>query len=1255
MIEQLVNVLSNAGFELTYDQIADALWLAMYMPKQQSGGDAEPPPSDAAGALGTPAPAPGVKEPGLSTTKPKPAPATANTGPAPGELFVPRPGISETGKMRARAVRVPASEALPNKRGLNSALRPLKRRFPSRRTKTLDVTATIEQIANGGPAVAILKPAPERWLEVSLIVDESASMRVWRETVREFAVLLERHGSFRDVRSWYVNLDDATLKLYSESGLPSSPRRLRHPKELIDPSARRLILVISDCVAAGWRNGAMFRAVREWGRRGPLALVQVLPERLWAVTALGDSTTQLRAYSAGTPNFSLQTQRLQFDYAADSPDDSFPQGTMPMPVVNLEGWSVAPWAKLVANVGEATAEGVTVTAQNRVSGHEPDVKEESSEAPRVVTAGERVARFRSAASLGAKELAGYLAAAPLCLPVMRLVQKAMMPAVRQVDLAEVLLAGLLQQVTPAEQVGRAEDVFYEFFPGVRELLQDSVKQEDQLRVLREVSRLIESQTGSTIDFGALLAGDASALEPQDFYPIGQKFAEIASNVVSRLGWPGTVSASQEPSVEVPVAQTDASPAMPKTVERSRLVRTEVDLTIVIADLENTNQRFRCEMYSPHLTTSRVEFEWVLALRTDSIVESYIREFADPGAAAGVRLLSLKGAGRQIWDATPEEFKDAFWKLADLGMLESIAIISDEHYFPWELAIPYRKGETGPPLGVKCAIGRWPRLDATAPPTELTIKRSLVVAPEYQSQDLPLEYANAEASGVLTAVQGERLKPVTVASVSEKLRDTAANIVHFIAHAATSTGNDAIYLEDGRITALQLLGIASGIDSKQRRLFYLSFCVRHPAFIRAFIGLGASAIVAPFWDVKDASAQQVAVEFYSKLASEGQTYPAVIIRDIRAKAYESGDDTYAAFRFYGNPVMVANRVPEFPADVYISYAALDNAELVEGHRGWVSNFCRALAVRIGQLLGRQARILFDPKLQNNDTILETTIQQLQHVVVFVSIVSPRYLKSEWSRRELEEFTAAAQKQGGLSRSARTRIFKVLKTPVPLGLQPPELQSLLGYEFFKIDPDSGKVRELDEIYGPEAQRDFWIKLDDVVQDIVTVLEEASTRAETNPSALGGWVSLVDEYNRIRQSEPASEIRTTHMTEVVAKMRLLALEDHSFDALSRLGDDDRGWRLAAYAFIYEHPQAHYFEPLGVSLLKYYTTTRSTQSSGDNQPFGDIWGLLALERVTTNAGILTADRVKVLEALSDIIPAKTDRRAVLDRILARFRPAQS
>ncbi len=182
--------------------------------------------------------------------------------------------------------------------------------------------------------------------------------------------------------------------------------------------------------------------------------------------------------------------------------------------------------------------------------------------------------------------------------------------------------------------------------------------------------------------------------------------------------------------------------------------------------------------------------------------------------------------------------------------------------------------------------------------------------------------------------------------------------------------------------------------------------------------------------------------------------------------------------------------DFEGDAFISYAHLDNVELVEGRKGWVANLHRALEVRVGQLLGKSPHIWRDPKLSGNDMFAETLIDRLRHVAVLVTVVSPRYLKSEWTLRELEEFWRAAEAQGGVHVRNKARVFKVLKTPVPLDRTPPHLRALIGYEFFKIEPESGKTRELDEVFGAEAHRDFWLRLDDLAHDMVALLESLET---------------------------------------------------------------------------------------------------------------------------------------------------------------------
>ncbi|HEY7337573.1 MAG TPA: toll/interleukin-1 receptor domain-containing protein [Bryobacteraceae bacterium] len=177
---------------------------------------------------------------------------------------------------------------------------------------------------------------------------------------------------------------------------------------------------------------------------------------------------------------------------------------------------------------------------------------------------------------------------------------------------------------------------------------------------------------------------------------------------------------------------------------------------------------------------------------------------------------------------------------------------------------------------------------------------------------------------------------------------------------------------------------------------------------------------------------------------------------------------------------------FEEEAFISYAHLDNQELIEGRKGWVSDFHRALKIRLGELLGKDPRIWRDPKLQGNDSFPDTLSEKLQNVAAFLPILSPRYVKSEWTRRELSGFCAAAEKSTGLCAGDKARIFKILKTPIPLDEHPPELQSLLGYEFFKIDEETGRVRELSEIFGPELQGEFWIKVGDLAHDLCELLK-------------------------------------------------------------------------------------------------------------------------------------------------------------------------
>jgi hypothetical protein len=177
------------------------------------------------------------------------------------------------------------------------------------------------------------------------------------------------------------------------------------------------------------------------------------------------------------------------------------------------------------------------------------------------------------------------------------------------------------------------------------------------------------------------------------------------------------------------------------------------------------------------------------------------------------------------------------------------------------------------------------------------------------------------------------------------------------------------------------------------------------------------------------------------------------------------------------------------EIFISYAHLDNETAIQGQNGWINDFHRALEVRVAQLLGRKPTVWRDPKLTGNDLFADTIAEQLGQTAVLVTILSPRYIKSDWCRREFHSFCNTCAQSTSSSPGTKSRVFKVVKTPLPDSLEfdlQPLLQPLLGYEFFKVDSQSGHFHELDLAFGPAAMADYWLRLDDLAQDVAKLLD-------------------------------------------------------------------------------------------------------------------------------------------------------------------------
>jgi formylglycine-generating enzyme required for sulfatase activity len=374
----------------------------------------------------------------------------------------------------------------------------------------------------------VLTRAPERWFELALVIDLSASMLIWKPLLADLLRLLTYNGAFRAVRIWYLETDSDSVRL--RAGKDPQNTRACKPEELLAPDGRRLILVVSDCIARAWHTGSVKRLLQKWSALSPLAVLHMLPQRMWPGTALGRGVeTRFFAAAPGLPNVRLLLDSADF-YAPDDIESKNPalvDNALKLPVVSLEPNALLGWTNLLNGKNNAWVRGVLFTEATRYAATGPAV---SSTTPDATAIDKRLQRFYAHASPLAQRLAGYLAAAPLTLPVMRLVQEVMLPRSGQTHLAEVFVSSLLKKHSLSE--GDAQ--YYDFHDGVREQLLDLISTSEAAQVLFQVSDFVSRHTGQSLDFRALLAdptvtGDFTVDENTRY------FATIGAKVLRRMG------------------------------------------------------------------------------------------------------------------------------------------------------------------------------------------------------------------------------------------------------------------------------------------------------------------------------------------------------------------------------------------------------------------------------------------------------------------------------------------------------------------------------------------------------------------------------------------------------------------------------------------------------------------------------------------------------------------------------------------------
>ncbi|MER5945478.1 SAV_2336 N-terminal domain-related protein [Streptomyces sp. NPDC001904] len=522
-LAEALRVLSGAGVDLDVQQALDVLWLAGRLPAEQAPlrrHVAPPPAEEPDRQAAPPVPVvPSVPESGPATA---PAPhaerelfAAARPLPTP-DLLPPRRTRTFGGRTdeqrRARPLRIPESGAFLDELAVGRALRPLRRRHPSRHRMEIDEARTAAALAETLLPDVVLRPARERWLSLVLVVDDGVSMLLWHKITAELKTLMLRLGAFASVRVLGLDSRSATSpRLHTRPFARRSPTV--SPASLLDLSGRTLVLAVSDGMGAAWRSGALHRTLATWARRGPVALLHTLPPPLWESSGIRAERWQATTRRIGGANTSwIVTDRIL-------PRDLAPFDDVPVPVLEPTAESLADWAALLASPG-TTVELPLLSPAG--SGGHPGAQDRES-----------VQHFRDSATPEAYRLAAHLAAvAPVSVPVMHLVQQAVPWHARTSHLAEVFLGGLVRPHPAPVSDPLPKHRVFEFTEEARQVLLDSVPHAELLRTGRRIGSQLEQLAGRNADFPAwLVQPDGIAVIPAAH----RAFSTVEQRLLRRFG------------------------------------------------------------------------------------------------------------------------------------------------------------------------------------------------------------------------------------------------------------------------------------------------------------------------------------------------------------------------------------------------------------------------------------------------------------------------------------------------------------------------------------------------------------------------------------------------------------------------------------------------------------------------------------------------------------------------------------------------
>ncbi|MFD8911707.1 SAV_2336 N-terminal domain-related protein [Streptomyces sp. NPDC059575] len=458
--------------------LADAIWLAAAR-SDKSGG--RPDPSvhvvrpTSADSIGD-----STTEAGTPTD---PTPLTAHQAEKPiGITGVSARHPEGDARVRGEPLSIGRSEPLSEALAIGRSLQPFRRPWLRGSRTRLDIDATVDHHSKGGPLVPVFSAAPEAWFEAVVVVDTSVSMRVWGDTAQALTKLMRGLGVFRAVHDWQLTWEDEHPHVHDQLGGVVVADRVPHHGS--GSRGRRLILVFSDCAAAGWQQPRVWQLLHTWGKHVPVALVNPLPRRLWRRSALNLPAVRVTASQAGERNAALRYRlplRLQQPPGRQAQQHQW----LPLPVISCTPRSIGAWSRTMMRPDPHGCDAILIPAAGRLSTPTPSRARTSLTRtdPAVIADA-----FLHTASASAVRLAVLCSNLPkLTVPLLHALREQAAPEGTLADIAEFLTSGLLTITHTA-----GHDPVMALHSGARDRLRAHATAYDMWQARRALSRYLDA-------------------------------------------------------------------------------------------------------------------------------------------------------------------------------------------------------------------------------------------------------------------------------------------------------------------------------------------------------------------------------------------------------------------------------------------------------------------------------------------------------------------------------------------------------------------------------------------------------------------------------------------------------------------------------------------------------------------------------------------------------------------------------------------